>query len=268
VTAGFLEHLGSLAGIIVLIKDVTGEHRRHEREKVMLRRFGRLQRERARGLMSLADSVAHQVRNPVTAIAGMARLAEGKCGADDPRLQYLEAIQEEAAKLERMVDAVATVTALPRAVAVPVSLKTIVDSAREAVEPVERELGCRVRWDLRVHDIRIRADAGLLGQALQEIYVNAMDFCPRNEVSISVTAQEVGEGLRLRISDNGPGILPEHLPQVFDPFFTSKPDGVGMGLTRVKRIVNEHGGEIGVADGPGGGAVFTITLPEDLPPDD
>jgi two-component system sensor histidine kinase HydH len=107
---------------------------------------------------------------------------------------------------------------------------------------------------------RIPLDERLMGQALGHLIDNAMEAMPKGgQLTLTVTAEP--KGLRLALWDTGIGIPPEDLPYIFDPFFSSKPDGTGMGLTKVYQVVSNHRGEIQIKSVPGQGTEVNIWLP-------
>ena len=111
-------------------------------------------------------------------------------------------------------------------------------------------------------DLHLEVDAGQLQRALLNLLFNAMEAAGRRGV-VRVTAAP-GAGGRwcdVAVEDNGPGIPPDLLNRVFNPFFTTKDSGTGLGLAIVHRIVEAHGGRVRAENRPGGGAVFSMTLP-------
>jgi signal transduction histidine kinase len=107
---------------------------------------------------------------------------------------------------------------------------------------------------------RIPLDEHLMGQALGHLIDNAMEAMPSGgRLALTVTPEP--KGLRLTLRDTGIGIAPEDLPYVFDPFFSSKPDGTGMGLTKVYQVISDHRGEIQIKSVPGQGTEVSLWLP-------
>jgi two-component system sensor histidine kinase BaeS len=114
----------------------------------------------------------------------------------------------------------------------------------------------------------IWGDADRLEQALQNVAANAIRHTPEGG-TVTLCAQPSAEFVKITVSDNGPGIAPEHLAHIFDRFYkadaaragTPVRSGSGLGLSIVRAIVHRHGGEISAANQPGGGAVFTLLLP-------
>src|SRR5262249_49689392 len=113
----------------------------------------------------------------------------------------------------------------------------------------------------------VAGDEGLLRQALLNLTRNAAEACGsvnRGRAIIRGETVRTGESgfQRISVVDNGPGISPEALPQLFRPFFTTKPQGTGLGLAVVQKIIVQHGGQIEARNLPEGGAAFIVTLPE------
>lgn len=117
-------------------------------------------------------------------------------------------------------------------------------------------------------DLRCAVDPFRLGQVFHNILENALAACS-GPITIEVSAREVkldGQpALCIAVRDNGPGVAPEHRPKIFDPFYTTKVKGTGLGMAIAKRIVEAHGGQMAIGDAEGPGAVFVITLPRGNP---
>jgi signal transduction histidine kinase len=114
----------------------------------------------------------------------------------------------------------------------------------------------------------IRADAELLQRVFYNLILNAAQSSPPGS-SVTVKVRPASDFLQIDIIDRGKGIAPKHMEQIFNPFFTTRPDGVGLGLAIVSRIVDEHSGSMRVDSEPGHGTVFHVFLPRDaaqLPP--
>jgi signal transduction histidine kinase len=110
-------------------------------------------------------------------------------------------------------------------------------------------------------------DRQQLTQALMNVLLNALQAMPSGGVltlGVQGAHGPSGEALvEVRVADTGPGVPPEHVDRIFDPYFTTKEGGTGLGLALTRKIVQEHGGQIRVETAPAGGAVFVIRLPVD-----
>jgi two-component system sensor histidine kinase HydH len=219
-----------------------------------------LQTERLAALGKLSRGVAHEVRNPVMIIGGFARRLQKRLPAHDPAQEMIVPILHELCRLERMVAEIEAFTVLLEPDIKPQDLARVVDqvlAARaEALAQRQIVLERRIPPDLP----RIPLDERLMGQALGHLIDNAMEAMPKGgQLTLTVTPEP--KGLRLALRDTGIGIPPEDLPYLFDPFFSSKPDGTGMGLTKVYQVVSDHRGEIQIKSAPGQGAEVNIWLP-------
>jgi signal transduction histidine kinase len=104
-------------------------------------------------------------------------------------------------------------------------------------------------------------DAQWVESLLTNLLSNAIEACPPS-ATVSLAARRAEGGVELSVTDTGPGIAPENLATIFNPFFTTKADGTGLGLAIVSKIVDEHHGRILVESPPGAGATFRVWLPD------
>lgn len=248
---------GKISAIIVLIEDLTELHTMHEREKEILAQNHRLATERADSLNAFAKSVAHQIRNPVMAIAGFSRILERKM--NDEASEPLEAIKEEAVKLETMVRAVAEYSSITLNNVAPINLWVIIEEAKHLIEEHEAIKGQPIQWETECPDMNIKVDKHYMAIALSELLLNSAEFAGPG-ATITICAKEEEQTIVISVTDSGNGFTPDGLKMAFDPFFTTKPVGAGMGLTRVKRIINEHQGSVTIGNLDEGTRV-TIALP-------
>ncbi len=118
-----------------------------------------------------------------------------------------------------------------------------------------------VDWILDDNGLTVHGDPELLAMALREIALNAVEALPPEGGHVRLRALEGSGGLELRVEDDGCGIAPEELAYVFDPFHSTKSVGVGMGLTKAQRAVQEHGGSVSIDSRQGLGTVVHLVLP-------
>ncbi len=114
----------------------------------------------------------------------------------------------------------------------------------------------------------VHADASQLEQALVNLCLNALQALPPEGGWIEIRLRDLEEWVEVTVRDNGPGIAAELLPHIFHPFFTTRSEGIGLGLYSCRRIAEENGGQLTVSSTPGKGAVFTLLLPSCQPPGD
>jgi len=263
ITGSFLREDEEIAGIVVLINDVTELHKAHKREKIVLEEKSALHHERAESIKNLAEAVAHQIRNPVTAIGGFSMRMLNQLDQDDPNRGYLGAILDGTKRLEDVVTAVGHYTKLLQIEPKKVAISEVLQKAQVGLSPKEAELSRKIKWTVRSEPIKAMIDPRLFTHALNELFLNALEFCREDEVSIEMCVFEEANRVHVEIQDSGAGISEEDRPYIFDPFFTTKAVGVGMGLCRVKRIISEHKGVIMIESTPGKGTEVRIRLPQE-----
>ncbi|MFZ5813099.1 MAG: two-component system sensor histidine kinase NtrB [Thermodesulfobacteriota bacterium] len=261
IIGSFLRHDSKIVGVVLIIQDNTGLFAAQCRENELLREKNRIQEDKIRALDTLARSVAHQIRNPTLAIGGFAARLDKLLRQHGIESDYPGIIVEEASRLEGIVKAVTRISRIPSIVPVPASLGHVLKQARNRIEIKTANSAKIVRWNLDIDDIRVMADPELLATAFEEIFSNSVDFSPSLKVDIVVKASISGSQAHITIEDTGPGVANEHRPYVFDPFFSTRPDGSGMGLALAREIIVEHGGEITLREGETGGTRVVVILP-------
>ncbi len=254
-----------LGGVLVMFKDVSELTQLHRRSRELLHQARRLYQEKLEGLDRLARAVAHEIRNPVTTIGGLAgRLLAGK-PAESRDARYLRRVMEGTARLERIVEEVRAYADLPAPLRRPVELA---DWLTKVAAPFrERAKTQGVRLILKGagrgrRGSRATVDPTLLARVVEILLANALDAMPNGgRVRVELTCDPMDA--EIAVKDTGKGLSPADLPYVFDPFFTTKADAVGMSLAIAKRIALEHQGDLTVISGPEGGATFTLTVPRE-----
>ena len=215
-------------------------------------------REALAAVGEMAAGLAHEVRNPLAAIHGAAQALAVGMDARKAR-EMLDIIEEESGRLGRVVSEFLEYArpGTPRRQPVDVG-----DLARRVLRAAEAA-GSRPRAELRIAEGTppALADADQLQRAMGNLVRNAQEAAgPDGSLRLEVARDGSGR-VRVRFEDDGPGIPPEQMARLFQPFYTTKPGGTGLGLALVHRVVEAHGGEVSVDGRPGRGAVFTIVLP-------
>ncbi len=217
--------------------------------------------QRAEGLQKISRAVAHQLRNPMTILAGFANLLGNKPELREKYSEYLDGIRSAATRIENITAAVIAYTSLHIGKKGHQALTEFIDRAIDIADSYASRLGIVVRWQVTVAPLSIECDAQSLGQALVEVLKNAVESFDLPEGEIHLTAEPQEERLAIRVRDNGRGIPAGELAFVLDPFYTTKAVGIGMGLSLADRIIQEHNGSLFIASEPGGGTTVEITLP-------
>ncbi|TSC33530.1 ATP-binding protein [Corallococcus sp. Z5C101001] len=225
-----------------------------------------VKRERFTALGELSAIVAHEVRNPLgvifNAVASLRRIMKPEGDA----AMLLDILGEESDRLNRMVGDLLDFTRPRNPVLQPEDLQRVLQDALEAAKAqgtTERPVS--IHLDVEPDMPPVPMDRRLIRQALFDVAVNAIQAMPQGgQVQVRARREAHGgrEQLRIDVVDQGPGIPAELLHRVFEPFFTTKAQGTGLGLAVVKRILEEHRGEIAVESSvPGRGTTFTFWLP-------
>lgn len=265
-TASCPRNGGKLVGVTLIIDDVSALYRSRSRENAILREKNRLQYDMIESLNNLALSVAHQIRNPVAAIGGFAMKLLREHKERQLSTSYPDIIFQEARRLEEIVGAVVRLSSLPQPQLASVDLSQLVREAVDRTSEAAEVMHKRVDWRLSLTEVEILADKGLLGQALAELLLNAVEFSGGETARVAVTLERRDDMVVLTIADDGPGVRQDLRPFVFDPFFTTKARGAGIGLTLARKAVLEHNGEIDLHRGDDGGTTVAVRLfgtPED-----
>lgn len=220
--------------------------------------------ERLAALGQLTAGLAHELRNPLGTIKASAEMLMKQTAQNRP-----EVMAEMAGYISTEIDRVNGLISRFLDFARPLQLHPAQTSLRElghALARREAELARQRNVNLFVHvpDISFYFDADLLLLALSNLVQNALQASEPGQ-EVAVTAEVSGDVVLISVADAGEGILPQHLENIFNPFFTTKPHGVGLGLAIVSKIVDEHGGRIKVRSQVGSGTVFSIEVPLEQP---
>lgn len=231
--------------------------------------LGRL--EHAVGEMrQFSTALAHELRTPLAALRGDAEMAMRQPGsAADVHRRFASQL-EEIDKLKRLIDQVLTVARAEageiRLSPEAIDLGELAASLVDQLEAVAQAKGVALRFEPVGAPVVVHGDPSWLERLLLNLVDNAIKFTPTAGV-ITVRVSRDGESARLSVRDTGIGITPELMPQIFERFFRADParssgvEGVGLGLSLAKWIVDRHHGRITVDSRPGKGSTFTIFLP-------
>ncbi|MGD0497423.1 MAG: ATP-binding protein [Bryobacteraceae bacterium] len=237
-----------------VLEKLDARTRRHFEDQIALAR-------RLAAINSLTSRVAHEIKNPLNSIALRLELLRSRSAEDSPDSQLEMAIlAEEVTRLDRVVR---TFLDFSRPVELRLEDVNVGELAAEilrVLEPEAERNGVAVSLAQPPDAVLVKADSGLLRQALVNIAVNAIEAM-QGGGSLRVEIERSGEICSIRIADTGPGIPQEQRDKIFQLYFTTKPQGTGIGLAMTFRAVQLHGGTIEVEAEGGQGATFRVTLP-------
>ena len=247
--AGLSDARGVYQGLVAVLEDIT------EMEKM----------QRVAAWREVARRIAHEIKNPLTPIKLSAQRLQRKFGAkaDDPSFgQCTELIVNQVEHLQQMVEEFSAFAKLPEVELKTGDLKLVL----EEQVGLFRTSHSGIAWELDCPESlpQIAMDAGALSRAFMNILTNAGEALAGREngkVSVSAVYNPAEHAIIIEVADNGPGLSAEELFRIFEPYFSRKKGGTGLGLTIVKSIITDHRGYIRVGPRPGGGTVFSIELP-------
>ncbi len=244
---------GNILGTVILMRDLQEIEALEERVE---------RSERLASLGQMAAGIAHEVRNPLGSIRGLAQYFARKFEQAPEEKKYAEAIIGETDRLNRVIGDLLDF-ARPQEPNYQTCIMTaIIDHALELVRAdlIAKQIRIQRRGEENLPELE--ADLDLLSQAFMNLFLNAVEAMDaEGTLSIRARLLKPPERLQIEVQDTGHGIPPENIAKVFDPFFTSKKSGTGLGLALVHRIIENHGGSIEVTSIPGKGTTFTINLP-------
>jgi signal transduction histidine kinase len=221
--------------------------------------------------------LAHELRNPLAPISNAVQIMKAE-GLSGPYFQWsIKVIEDQIKQMTRMVDDLLDVSRITRGKVVlqkePIDLEVVVDLAVEASRPLIKDCKHELTVVLPPRPIILEVDPARMAQVLSNLLNNAAKYTDEGG-EISLSAEQAGREVLIRVRDNGIGIAAELLPHVFDMFtqadqtLSRSRGGLGIGLTLVRSLVEMHNGRVGVhSDGPDRGSEFTVRLPLPAQPD-
>jgi PAS domain S-box-containing protein len=246
-------------GSLLLLHDISVMRRLEERL---------LRHDRLAAMGDMVGRLAHEIRNPLGSIELFASLLKKDLAAQPGLRRYADHISMAVRSMDRLLSNLLIYTRPncprlawhePGALLQDVQVLTAHAAAHAEV---------RLKADFGAAPPRIWCDAGQIRQALVNLLLNAIHASARGStVTVVISAEPDAAArhpvARLAVADRGIGIEPQHLPRLFDPYFTTKEEGTGLGLAIVHAVVDGHGGRVEVESRPGEGSTFSIVLPND-----
>ncbi len=214
--------------------------------------------ERLKTLGEMAAGMAHEVKNPLAAIRSSAQILAGHVTGKDA--EFAGIVVAEVDRLNKVVNEFLDYARPAPLRREPVRLSALLDSCLKLLAPVIREKDVNVKTVYPEAEAAVSVDPAQLRQVFLNLILNAVQAI-ENQGSVEVSVTESGHETRVAVKDSGPGIPPDKLTRVFEPFYTTKPGGTGLGLPIAQRIVAEHGGRLEIESTPGVGTTAAVVLP-------
>ena len=230
---------------------------RYQRSRKLLQEATH-RKEKLMALGHLAAGVAHEIRNPLSSIKGLAKYFAERTPPGGEAYELAQVMAKEADRLNRVVSELLELVRPAHLKWQPVDLNEVIGHSLQLVSQDASGRDITLQFTAQPSLCRIQADPDRLNQVLLNLYLNAIQAIGREGI-ITVAVAECGDGrIKLSVADSGKGMTAEQLQAIFTPYFTTKADGPGLGLAVVQNIVEQHGGTIHVESMPGKGAVFTL----------
>lgn len=218
--------------------------------------------ERLSTLGEMAAVLAHEVRNPLASIRGSAEILRDDYAAENPKYEFLELQIKETERLNRVVEDFLRLARSDKPARLqPCNLQEELETIITLASGEARERQVQLQLLPGKEQALVQADGDKLRQAFLNIIINALQATAAGgQVTISIA--EEGDDYRLNFCDNGSGISATELGQIFEPFYTTKQDGTGLGLAVTRKIIEQHNGTITMKSKPAAGTRVVVTLPK------
>ncbi len=247
---------GEITGVVAVIRDVT-EIKDLNEEVARHKRLA--------ALGKLSAGIAHEIRNPLSSIRGLAQFVYNSFSKTDERKEDLNTIIQEVDRLNKLVVQVLDFAKLKKPSLTRFSLNDLIRKIAELFKLEIKDKQVKFSLELSPDISQIQADEDQVKQILMNVIINAIQAIPKKgEIKIKTEkALLKGESaVKLIIKDSGVGITEKDFNQIFDPFFSTKDQGSGLGLSIVYKLIEAHQGEIKVESKEGKGTKFIIFLPQ------
>lgn len=249
----------------------TQAERMRAEEELQRQREALFQSEKLAALGRLAAGVGHELKNPLAVIQGRLKLlgmdmAAGKLPAGEPLARHVASLTEAEERMRRIMEGLSAYSKPSKPHPIPLPLGELLSATRELLAYQARNADVVITVDTPADLPPVWGDRSQVMQILLNLSTNAIEAMAGRGGRLSLRAGVQGEGGRQRVrveaADTGPGIPPEMLARIWDPFFTTKGEGTGLGLSIVRGLVAEQpGSTIDVESQPGQGTTFTLTFP-------
>jgi two-component system sensor histidine kinase PilS (NtrC family) len=248
---GLADARGEVLGILLLLDDIT-EYKALENELK--------DKEKMAAIGSLSAAIAHEIRNPLASISGSVQILTSSALQGQER-KLTDIIGQETFRLNRIIENFILFARPKPLTRVPYSVTQQLKDFHLLLSHSPERASHEVRLILPEGEIWVEADRDMLQQVWWNLVRNAFRAMGNTPGALTIQARQNGSGVRIAFSDTGPGIPPEKVEEIFQPFAGNFREGLGIGLALCRRVVREHGGTIEVASVPHERTTFEVGLP-------
>ena len=245
--------LGDQPGQLIMITDLT-------ETRLLQDKLGQLQPLSSLGRM--VSKLAHQIRTPLSAAMLYGANLRNKKLTNDARVNFQDKLMLRLHDLEQQVnDMLLFAKSGKQAVVEPLNINQLIEGAKQAIEPQVNQVGAKVNLHFCSQGCEVLGNATALSGAIQNLINNSLSVIKTAAV-IDISAYCHDDYAYISVRDNGPGISADLADKIFEPFYTSRSQGTGLGLAVVKSVTNAHQGEVSLLSKPGEGAHFCMKIPK------
>jgi PAS domain S-box-containing protein len=271
INAATVASAGERDGAILVVRDVSEERRLQEARRELDRQM--FQMEKMTTMGELAMGLAHEIGNPLAGMKAVVQMLAEEAGLAPNVREYLDRVHREVDRLSSFLRTFHGFAAPQETLPARCDLRDVLDDVLLWTRKEAKSRSVAIDYAACCREVpALWADPRQLKQVLLNLVINAVQAMPdggRVEIGMCARGADASAAvprMRFCVSDTGPGIAPEVLPRIFDPFYTTRPDGSGLGLAVVKKIAVLHGADIHVHSEPGKGTRFELVWPI-APPD-
>ena len=255
-TSPIIEADGMAMGLLVLFVDLT-------EKKALEDRVRRADRLAAMG--TLAAGLAHEIKNPLTAVRAFVQMFPGKYEKEEFRDKFNRIVPKELDRVNGLLEDLLDLVRKPRLRINALKAYDVIDHVLESLEPEIGKRNVEVSCLNKEAGHEVLADESYLVRAVHNVVLNAIQAMPAGGfLTIDTSSVATADGIdmvEITVTDTGPGIPAEQVGDIFNPFFTSKEKGTGLGLAVTNKIIEDQGGDVRVQSERAQGTAFTISLP-------
>ncbi|MCF8129792.1 MAG: hypothetical protein K9N10_14880 [Deltaproteobacteria bacterium] len=208
----------------------------------------------------IAASIAHEIRNPLTNVSLSARQLKEAFSEDSPWARHIEIIARNTERINFLITEMLNCARPPKLNMQPHDINGILDGTLDSIKAKMTAQKIRVRRTFCNGSPAVKVDREQITRVFSNVMINAMDAMPEGGV-MSIETDRERDFFVVTIKDTGTGVPEEDIIRIFDPFFSTKSSGIGLGLSMTYTAVVSHGGTIGVESIEKKGTIFTISLP-------